>query len=402
MEAGGGLVQNINGAAGGLLTELRGQLHPLGLAAGELRGGLAQLHIPKAHVLEGLELVPEPRQGGEELHRLVHRHLQHVGDALAFVADLQGLPVVALALADLAGDEDVRQEVHLDLQHAVAGAGLAPAAPDVEGEPARAVAPALGLRRGGKEVPDVVEKPRIGGGVGAGRAADGALVDVHHLVQVLDAFDAVALAGMDLHAHELRPQALEEYLVDQRRLAGPGDAGDHREGPQGEGNVNVPEVILRRADDFQEFPVACPALRGDGNLLLSGEVLAREAIGVGHDLLRRAGSHHLPAVDAGAGADVDEVVGGAHGVLVMLHHQEGIAQVPEVFQRGQELVVIPLVQSDGGLVQDIEDPHQGRADLGGQADALALAAGEGSGGAAEGQVPQAHRLQKAQAGLDLL
>ena len=53
------------------------------------------------------------------------------------------------------------------------------------------------------------------------------------------------------------------------------------------------------------------------------------AIGIGHDLLRRAGGHHLPAVDSGAGADVDEVVGGPHGVLVVLHHNEGIAQIPQ-------------------------------------------------------------------------
>ena len=39
--------------------------------------------------------------------------------------DLERLAVVALALADVAGDVDVGQEVHLDLDHAVALAGLA-------------------------------------------------------------------------------------------------------------------------------------------------------------------------------------------------------------------------------------------------------------------------------------
>ena len=60
------------------------------------------------------------------------------------------------------------------------------------------------------------------------------------------------------------------------------------------------------------------------------------------------------------------------------------------------------MQADGGLVQNIEHPHQGGADLGGQPDALALAAGQGSRPAGEGQVPQAHALQKAQPLPDLL
>ena len=78
--------------------------------------------------------------------------------------------------------------------------------------------------------------------------------------------------------------------------------------------------------------------------------LPRQAVGVGHHLRRGARRHHLTAVNTGAGADVDEVIGGAHGVLVMLHHDETVAQIPEVFQRCQQLIVVPLVQPDGRLV----------------------------------------------------
>ena len=104
----------------------------------------------------------------------------------------------------------------------------------------------------------------------------------------------------------------------------------------------------------------------------------------------------------GSGADVDEVVGGAHGVLVVLHHDQGVAQVLQPLQGGQQLVVVPLVQADGRLVQDIQHPHEAAADLGGQADALAFAAGQGAAGPGQGQVAQAHGLQEAQPGADLL
>ncbi len=45
------------------------------------------------------------RHGPEELGRLVHRHLEHVGDGLALGLDVQRLAIVAVALADVAGDD---------------------------------------------------------------------------------------------------------------------------------------------------------------------------------------------------------------------------------------------------------------------------------------------------------
>ena len=65
-------------------------------------------------------------------------------------------------------------------------------------------------------------------------------------------------------------------------------------------------------------------------------------------------------------------------------------------------MVVPLVQADGGLVQNVQHAHQRGADLGGQADALALPAGQGARGPGQGEVLQPHALQKAQPGLNLL
>ena len=198
VEAGGGLVEDIDRPPCGAAAQLRCQLHPLGFAAGEGGGALPQLHVAKSHVHQGLHLVVKPGQVFKKRQRLVGGHLQHVGDGLSLVGHLQGLAVIALAVADLAGDVDVGQKVHLDLHQAVAAARLAPATLDVEGEPPGAVAPRLGLGGGGEEIPDVPEEAGVGGGVGAGRAADGALVDAYHLVQVLQALDAAALARADV------------------------------------------------------------------------------------------------------------------------------------------------------------------------------------------------------------
>ncbi len=106
------------------------------------------------------------------------------------------LAVVALALADIALDIDVGQEVHLDLDDAIALARLAAAALHVEGEAAWLIAARLGFRQLGVPVADRRERAGIGRRVGARRAPDGRLVDIDHLVEIFQALDAVVRRRM--------------------------------------------------------------------------------------------------------------------------------------------------------------------------------------------------------------
>ena len=123
---------------------------------------------------------------GEEVQRLLHVHIQHIGDVLALVADLQRLAVEARALALLARHPHVGQEVHLDALLAVPLARLAAPALDVEAEPPDAVAAHLGLRRGRRTPARISSNtPDVGRRVRARRAPDGILRDVDDLVQVL-------------------------------------------------------------------------------------------------------------------------------------------------------------------------------------------------------------------------
>ena len=79
-------------------------------------------------------------------------------------------------------------------------------------------------------------------------------------------------------------------------------------------------------------------------------------------------------------ANVHHIVCRQHGILVMLHHDQGIPQIPEIFQSVQKLVIVPLVQADTGLVQNIADSHQPGTDLGGKSDSLCFPAGQSAGG----------------------
>ena len=54
----------------------------------------------------------------------------------------------------------------------------------------------------------------------------------------------------------------------------------------------------------------------------------------------------------------------------MLYHDNGIAQIPQMLQRSQQLIIIPLMKSDTRLIQNICNTHQPGTDLRSQTDAL--------------------------------
>ena len=296
--------------------------------------------------------------GGEELGRLVDGHVQDVGDRLVLVTDLQGLPVVAGAVADLAGDVDVGQEVHLDLERAVALAGLAASALDVEGETPGSVAAHLRLGHGREDLADVVPHAGVGGGIGPRGTSDRRLVHVDHLVQVLHASHRLVPAGYAAGAVEAVGKHLVEDGVDQGGLPRPGYTRDGGEHAKREGDGDVLEVVLPGSDDG-DLTVLIPLAPSSGNLDLTPPcqvVTGDGTLGSGQarDV---AGVDDLTAQLAGSGPDVDDPVGRADGVLVMLDDDERIAQVPQPLEGLDESGVVALVQADTGLVQDVEDAH---------------------------------------------
>ena len=331
MQARGGLVQHVDGLARAALGQLRGQLDALGLAPGQLRGGLTQADIPQSHIVERLNLPGNGRHVLKEFQRVLHGHIQHVVDALALVLHIQGLPVIALAAADLAGHVHVRQEMHLDFDDTVAAARLAASALHVEAETALAVALCLGVRGGGEQVPDQVEHTRVGSRIGPGSAPDGRLVDGDDLVQLFHSLDALVPAGNGPGPVQLPGQGLVENLVDQGTLAGAGNAGNAGHHAQREVHVDVLQVVLRSALHRNPATGFTPLGR-HRNLHAAAQVSAGDGLLALHDILGRADGHHLAAVLARTGADIHDAVRSPHGVLVVFHHQHAVAQIPQVQQ----------------------------------------------------------------------
>jgi hypothetical protein len=243
VEAGGGLVEDVEGAAAGLGCgfvggaavgdgsrggEVGGEFDALGFAARERGGGLSETDVAEADLVEDVKLVDDLWVAGEVDECLLDGHVEDVVDVLAFVADVEDGGFVACSVTFFAGEFDVGEELHLDGDGAVAFADVAAAAGDVEGEVSGAEAAALSVWLGGEEGADVVEGFDVGDGVGSRGAADCGLVDEDDVVEVVGAGKfAVEVCGIGAFglAESLHESAVED-LVDDGGLAGAADAGD--------------------------------------------------------------------------------------------------------------------------------------------------------------------------------
>ena len=396
----GGLVENVKRLASVALGKFARQFDALSLAAGKGGGALAETDVGQSDIHQGLQLSRQHGHRVEELARFLYGHIQNFLDVPALVAHVECFPVVALAPADIAGDVDVGQEVHFDLDDAVPPARLATTALDVETEPSGPIAAGAGFVRLREQLPHGREDTRVRGRVRTGRAADGALVDVHDLVEAFESFDRGVGAGRPAaRAVEALRRDRVERLVDQRGLPGTRDAG------------NAGEESRRDVHRYLFQVVACGTYQADSALpvhrhasarhldtLLAGQVLAGKRCLGRLDTLQRPRSDDFAAVDTRARADIDDVVRRANRFFIVFHHQYSVAEVAQVGEGAQQAGVVALVQAYGGFIQDIQDADQAGADLACQADALRLSSRERLRAAVERQVVQSHVDEKSQPG----
>ncbi len=172
-------------------------------------------------------------------------------------------------------------------------------------------------------------------------------------------------------------QPLKEDLIDERTLPGTRHARDAGKYPQRNIDVHPVQVVELRAPYLQPVGGLSSLLRYR-NELFSAQVLPCDRPLRVDDIFDRADRDQLPAVLARARSDIHDTVGSPHGVLVMFDDDQRISQVPKGSERVQQLLVVPLVQSDRRLVENIGDTHKSRPDLGRETDPLRLSAGQRS------------------------
>src|ERR1044071_6478286 len=212
MEAGGGLVKNIERAFAGTGTlallfffrrcrikalrasggdKMCRQLHALRFAPAQRCGRLSEAKITEANFFQHAQRVSNLGMAGEILERLAHGEVQDLMNVFAFIADVEDLRLVARALAIFTQEFHIGEELHFDGYGAIALACLTASARDIKAEVACTVSVLMGFRDRRKDFADRVKCFDIGHRIAAGSPAYGTLIDKDYIGNVLAAGDAL-------------------------------------------------------------------------------------------------------------------------------------------------------------------------------------------------------------------
>ena len=171
----------------------------------------------------------------------------------------------------------------------------------------------------------------------------------------------------------------------------------------GSATSSFAQVVARDAFELEPSRVdlrPCVSLRRGCERMLRRrrEHATRDRALVGHQIAQRAVDDDLAAVAARAGTEIDDVLGAANRLLVVLDDDDGVALRRELRDRIEQQRVVARVQADRRLVEDVADAAQIRAELRGEPDALRFAARQRRRRAVEREVAQADELEEARAG----
>ena len=76
----------------------------------------------------------------------------------------------------------------------------------------------------------------------------------------------------------------------------------------------------------------------------------------------------------GPRTDINNMVCTANSVFIVLHYQHGITHVSQMGECGQKPLVVPLVEANRWLIQNVHNAHKASANLRGQTYTLGFTA----------------------------
>src|SRR5699024_10374905 len=141
----------------------------------------------------------------------------------ALVQDFKRLEVVTSPITHFTGDVDIRKEIHLNLDGAIALTGLTAPTLDVKAKASSLVPTHLCFLVLRKKVTDVVEHTSVRSRVGPRSPPNWRLINLDEFVKVFYAFDTHRTAWNLTCTIELIRQSLRQDLNDHRGFAGTGD-----------------------------------------------------------------------------------------------------------------------------------------------------------------------------------
>ena len=368
-----GFVKDIKGTARIAFGQFARQLDTLALAARQRGTRLSQLEIAESHLLNRTQFRIDTGDMLKKFDGHVHGHVEHVVDAFPLVFHFERLPVVTFPAARLARHVNIRQEVHFNRLYSSSLALFAASPLHIEGETSRLETACLRIGSGLEEFAYITENIGVGGRIAPRGTSYRGLVHDDQLVDMLQPLDGVVFERLVERTVEPTADGRTQRIVHDGGLAAATDTRHAYQFAERELDRNVFQVVAPRPSQYDTVPVACASSGGHFDAAFTVQVPGGDAVGL-HNLLRSTLRHDIAAFPPGKRPDVDDMVGTAYHLLVVLHYDDRIAGVPELLKASDEFAVVTLMEPDARLVQNIENVHQLGTYLCGEPDTLALAA----------------------------
>ena len=252
VEAGRRFVEQVERLAGVGPSELGGEFHALGFAAGERRGALAEGEVVEADVAERLQDAADLGDVAEQLDGFAARHVEHVGDRSCRGSGLRACRGCSAGRGTFRTRPTRRAGSASGCRSGRCLRTLRSGRRHVEAEPPGRVAAELRFGELREQLANQVEHAGVRGRVRRRRVAQRLLIDADDLVDLLDAADRFVCAGDGARAVERFGELVVEDVFDERALAAAADAGDGGERAERNLDVDVLEVVVAGADDVEE------------------------------------------------------------------------------------------------------------------------------------------------------
>src|SRR4029079_1238364 len=127
---------------------------------------------------------------------------------------------------------------------------------------------------------------------------------------------------------------------------------------------DILQVVAGRRDDAKDpIRIRLAALLGNLDAAFAGKILPGQRTLRRENVLVAALRDDFAAMHAGAGTDVDDVIGHADRILVVLDDDDRIAKTAQAIQRSAQSLVVALMEPDRGFVEPVHHADEARADL---------------------------------------
>ena len=358
---------------------------------------MAESQVVEANVGERCKSGGELGNISKENQRFGHRHAEHVGDACTSpvrsgVPYLQSFAAVARTVAIAAAQVDVRQELHFDVFEAAACAGGAATGTGIETESTGGVAAFARFSEFREPLAHHVEGADVARRIRARGTADRRLIDEYDVSEVFGTAQPGVGARRFRRSTEMFEQSGMQDILHERGLARARDSGDAHQPIEREADIDAPQVVLRRAEQFEEPGwrdvrrtrvrglLACGVqrgtCRGQHHLALALQIGAGDRLRFSADFGGCSPGDDFAAVFASPRTHVEQTVGLLHDLRVVLDDQQGIASIAQPVHHTDHPLHVAGMQADRRLIEHEQGVDQRGAERRGQIDALHLAAGK--------------------------